>query len=62
VLDDGRTGGDIAEVLLDALLDVVGVDVTSNDEDGVGGTVVGLEPFLHVVERGSAQVFHRSDH
>ena len=61
VLRDRRARRDVAEVLLDPRLHVLGLHVAGHDEDGVLRAVVGLEPLLHVVERGGVEVLHRAD-
>ena len=60
-LDQRRPGGDVAEVLLDPRLHVLGLDVAGDHQDGVRRAVPGVEPLVHVGERGGVQVFHRSD-
>ena len=60
-LDQRRSGRDVAEVLLDPCLDVLGLDVAGNDEDRVGGAVPGVEPLVDVGQRGGVQVLHRAD-
>ena len=63
VLRDRRPGRDVAEVLLDPRLHVrrrsTSPAITSTAFERA---VVGLEPLLHVVERGGVEVLHRADH
>ncbi len=56
-----RAGRDVAEVLLDARLHVLRLDVAGHHQGGVGRAVPGLEPLLDVVERGGVEVGHRAD-
>ena len=60
-LDQRRPGGDVAEVLLDPRLHVLGLDVAGDHQDRVRRAVPGVEPLMHVRERGRVQVLHRSD-
>ena len=56
-----RAGRNIAEILLYLGPGGGHIDVTGQHQRGVGGTVIGVEPRLDVVQRGRRQILHRAD-
>ena len=60
LVGDRSAGGDVAEVLLH-FGRRLGIDISGDGDHRVRRAVVGLEPLLHVVERGGVQVFHGAD-
>ena len=58
---DGRTRRNVAKIFFDFFFGGFGVDVARQANHHVGGTVVGLKPFLHVVHGGSVEIGHLAD-
>src|SRR5262249_34454842 len=61
LLGDRRTGGNLAVILLHFLPGLFRRDVAGDDQRGVVGAVIGLEPFLHIVHGRGVKVLHLAD-
>ena len=61
-LGHGRSGGNMAEVAGHLLPGGLHVDVTGQHQHRVVGAVPGVEPLVHVFQRGRVQIVHRADH
>ena len=61
LLGDRRAGGDLAEIFHGLGPRFGRGDVADHHQGGVGGTVVGAEPGLEIVDRGGVEVLHRTN-